>query len=55
VRANALAPTAIRTATNMSEIGGGVRYVEREQVADVVTYLCSARASAITGAVIPLP
>lgn len=55
VRANALAPTSIRTAANVHDMGGDVHYVEREQVADVVTYLCSPRASAITGAVVPLP
>lgn len=55
VRANAIAPTAIRTASNLDAMGADVRYVEREQVADVVVHLCSPRASAITGAVIPLP
>jgi NAD(P)-dependent dehydrogenase (short-subunit alcohol dehydrogenase family) len=55
VRCNAIAPTAIRTATNIHAMGDDVRYVEREQVADVVTYLCSERASAVTGAVVPLP
>ena len=55
VRANALAPTAIRTAVNVGTMGGDVRYVEREQVADVVTYLCSPRASAVNGAIVPLP
>lgn len=54
VRANAVAPTSIRTATNVSVMGGDARYVEREQVADVVVDLCSPRSSAITGAVIPL-
>jgi NAD(P)-dependent dehydrogenase (short-subunit alcohol dehydrogenase family) len=55
VRANAVAPTAIRTASNLAGMGAGVKYVEREQVADVVAYLCSDRASAVSGAVIPLP
>lgn len=54
VRANAVAPTAIRTAANLSAMGGDVRYVEREEVAAVVTYLCSPEASAVNGAVIPL-
>jgi NAD(P)-dependent dehydrogenase (short-subunit alcohol dehydrogenase family) len=54
VRANAVAPTSIRTAANLSAMGGDVRYVEREEVAAVVTYLCSPEASAVNGAVIPL-
>jgi NAD(P)-dependent dehydrogenase (short-subunit alcohol dehydrogenase family) len=54
VRANALAPNAIRTATNVRAMGADARYVEREQVADAVVYLCSPQASAISGAVVPL-
>jgi NAD(P)-dependent dehydrogenase (short-subunit alcohol dehydrogenase family) len=54
VRANAIAPSSIRTATNVASMGDETHYVEREQVADLVTYLCSGRASAVTGALIPL-
>jgi NAD(P)-dependent dehydrogenase (short-subunit alcohol dehydrogenase family) len=54
VRANAVAPTSIRTAANVRDMGDDVRYVEREQVADVVTFLSSSAASAISGAVVPL-
>jgi NAD(P)-dependent dehydrogenase (short-subunit alcohol dehydrogenase family) len=54
VRANAVAPTSIRTNANVAAMGNDVRYVEREEVASVVTFLCSPAASAITGAVIPL-
>jgi NAD(P)-dependent dehydrogenase (short-subunit alcohol dehydrogenase family) len=54
VRANAVAPTSIRTAANIEAMGNDVRYVEREEVADAVIYLCSPRASAITGTVVPL-
>jgi NAD(P)-dependent dehydrogenase (short-subunit alcohol dehydrogenase family) len=54
VRANAVAPSTIRTATNVAEMGGNTRYVEREQVADVVLFLCSARASAVSGLVVPV-
>lgn len=54
VRANAVAPTAIRTAANVAAMGANQPYVEREQVAQVVTYLCSDAASAITGALIPV-
>ena len=54
LRANALAPAAIRTATNESAMGPGARYVEREDVANVVAFLCSPAAAAITGQVIRL-
>ena len=54
VRANAVAPTSIRTATNVRDMGNDVRYVEREEVADVVTFLCSSAANAISGTVVPL-
>ncbi len=54
VRANAVAPTSIRTAANVEAMGSNVRYVEREEVADAVVYLCSPRAAAITGTVVPL-
>lgn len=54
VRSNAIAPNAIRTATNVQAMGADARYVEREQVADTVVYLCSPQASAISGAVVPL-
>lgn len=54
VRANAVAPSTIRTTDNLAAMGTGVRYVEREQVADAVLYLCSEDASAITGQVIRL-
>jgi NAD(P)-dependent dehydrogenase (short-subunit alcohol dehydrogenase family) len=54
VRANAVAPTSIRTAANLTSMGPDARYVEREQVAAVVTFLCSPAASAVTGALVPL-
>lgn len=54
VRANALAPTSIRTAANMQSMGEGTRYIEREQVASAVAYLCSDAASAVTGQLIAL-
>ena len=54
VRANALAPAAIRTATNESSMGKDARYVEREDVAAAVAFLCSPAAAAITGQVIRL-
>ena len=54
VRANALAPTAIRTAANLEAMGASVRYVEREQVASAVLWLCSEEASGVTGQVVQL-
>lgn len=54
VRANAVAPSSIRTAANVATMGADVRYVEREDVASAVTFLCSDAASAITGQLIPL-
>jgi len=55
VRSNALAPTAIRTAANLSSMGDGVRYVEREEVAEAVEFLCFSPASrAISGQVVQL-
>jgi NAD(P)-dependent dehydrogenase (short-subunit alcohol dehydrogenase family) len=55
VRSNALAPTAIRTAANMESMNASTRYVEREEVADAVRFLCfSPAARSITGQVIQL-
>jgi NAD(P)-dependent dehydrogenase (short-subunit alcohol dehydrogenase family) len=54
VRANAVAPTAIRTAANLASMGPEARYVEREEVADVVRWLCSPGARAVTGQAIRL-
>ena len=52
VRANAVAPAAIRTATNLAEMGADVAYVTREAVAEVVVWLCSDAARAVTGQVV---
>ena len=55
VRSNALAPTAIRTAANVESMDASTRYVEREEVADAVLFLCfSEAARSITGQVIQL-
>jgi NAD(P)-dependent dehydrogenase (short-subunit alcohol dehydrogenase family) len=54
VRANALAPTSIRTAANVSAMGANQAYVERESVADVVQWLSSDGARDVTGQVIRL-
>jgi NAD(P)-dependent dehydrogenase (short-subunit alcohol dehydrogenase family) len=54
VRANAVAPTAIRTATNLATMDPAAKYVERESVAAVVRFLCSDAAVNVTGQVFEL-
>lgn len=54
VRANAVAPAAIRTATNQASMGSEARYVERDDVASTVAFLCSPASGAVTGQVIRL-
>jgi NAD(P)-dependent dehydrogenase (short-subunit alcohol dehydrogenase family) len=54
VRANALAPTAIRTATNVASMGEKTRYVEPVELANVVAFLCSPLSAAVTGQVVRL-
>jgi NAD(P)-dependent dehydrogenase (short-subunit alcohol dehydrogenase family) len=54
VRANAVAPTTIRTADNVAAMGTDAPMVAREAVADVVLWLCSDAARAVTGQVIPV-
>jgi NAD(P)-dependent dehydrogenase (short-subunit alcohol dehydrogenase family) len=54
VRANAVAPTAIRTAANLESMGSKIRYVEREEVAESVLFLCSEASRAVTGQILRL-
>lgn len=54
VRANAVAPTSIRTAANMATMGADAHYVSREEVAKVVLWLCSEDARSVTGQTIPV-
>ena len=54
VRANALAPSSIRTATNEASMPPKTKYVEREEVASAVMFLCSPAARAVSGQVIRL-
>jgi NAD(P)-dependent dehydrogenase (short-subunit alcohol dehydrogenase family) len=54
VRANAIAPGAIRTSSNEASMPAGTRYVEREAVAEVIRFLASPAAAAITGQVVEL-
>ncbi len=54
VRANALAPNAIRTSANLQSMGDRTSYVERETVADWVLWLADPGSGAVTGQVIRL-
>ena len=54
VRANAVAPTSIRTVANVAAMGPNAVYVTREDVAKVVLWLCSEDARAVTGQIIPV-
>lgn len=54
VRANALAPAAIRTGTNEASMGAESRFVERDEVAATVAFLCSDQSRAISSQVIRL-
>jgi NAD(P)-dependent dehydrogenase (short-subunit alcohol dehydrogenase family) len=49
-----MAPAAIRTATNEASMGKETKYVEREDVASAVAFLCSSAARAVTGQIIRL-
>ena len=54
VRANALAPTSIRTATNVASMGDEGRYVERDTVARWVLYLTDPASGPVSGQVFRL-
>ncbi len=54
VRANALAPLAIRTSSNESSMGSDRSYVERETVAEWIWWLCSAASGPVSGQIIRL-
>ena len=54
LRANALAPGSIRTASNEADMGSDLAYIEREDVARAVLFLCSDAARAVSGQVIRL-
>lgn len=54
VRANAVAPMTVRTADNVAAMGVDTPMVTREAVADVVLWLCSDAARAVSGQVIPV-
>ena len=54
VRANALAPTALRTAANLQSMGDSIRYVEREEFAATLVSLCGPAFGRVTGQVLEL-
>lgn len=54
VRANAVAPTTIRTSDNIAAMGADAPMVTREAVADVVLWLCSDASRAVTGQLVPV-
>lgn len=54
VRANAVAPTQVRTGDNIDAMGSDKAYVERESVADVVAFLASPLARNVNGQVLKL-
>jgi NAD(P)-dependent dehydrogenase (short-subunit alcohol dehydrogenase family) len=54
VRANALAPTALRTAANVQTLGESIRYVEREELAAALVSLCGPAFGRVTGQVLEL-
>ncbi|HKC46882.1 MAG TPA: SDR family NAD(P)-dependent oxidoreductase [Gemmatimonadales bacterium] len=54
IRVNAIAPEAIRTDTNVRDMGAGARFVEMADVVRTVLWLASAGAAAVTGHVLPL-
>jgi NAD(P)-dependent dehydrogenase (short-subunit alcohol dehydrogenase family) len=54
VRANAVAPNSIRTATNVASMGADAKYVEPDDLANVVGFLCSDDARAVSGQVVGL-
>ena len=54
VRVNVLAPAAIRTESNTAAMGSDAKFVEREDVAATVAWLCSDQARAVNGQIVRL-
>jgi len=54
IRVNAIAPEAIRTDTNVRDMGAGARFVEIADVVRTVLWLASAGSATVTGHVLPL-
>ncbi|MEA3247690.1 MAG: SDR family NAD(P)-dependent oxidoreductase [Gemmatimonadota bacterium] len=54
VRANAIAPGTIRTASNVAAMPHDTRFIDREAVAAAILFLASPAAAAVTGEVVEL-
>jgi len=54
IRVNAVAPSMVRTAQNVAEVGANARYVEPDQICNAVLFLASDAASGITGQILPV-
>ena len=54
IRVNAVAPSMVRTAQNVAEVGANARYVEPDQICNAVLFLASEAASGITGHILPV-
>jgi NAD(P)-dependent dehydrogenase (short-subunit alcohol dehydrogenase family) len=52
IRVNALAPEAVRTATNVHDMGADARFVEIDDIVRTVLWLASS--ATVTGQVLPL-
>ena len=54
IRVNALAPEAVRTSTNLQDMGSDARFVEMADVVRTVLWLVSDEARLVTGQILPL-
>ena len=54
IRVNAIAPEAVRTDTNVHDMGAGARFVEMADLVRTVLWLASDAAATLTGQVLPL-
>ena len=54
IRVNAIAPEAVRTDTNVRDMGAGARFVEMADLVRTVLWLASDSAATVTGQVLPL-
>lgn len=54
IRVNAIAPEAVRTGTNVRDMGADARFVEMADLVRTVLWLASDAASTVTGHIMPL-
>lgn len=54
IRVNAIAPEAVRTATNVQDMGAGAHFVAMADLVRTVLWLASDAAATVTGHVLPL-